>query len=122
MGVVPGLPAGPVSVGGGPGNQAGLAVTLWAPVSEEMSAMVSVKLALTPSTEALMTLCRNGVCIVVVCSAPWYSVETESPLLSVTVVEGNTGWRIPEKDTSPQVTVLPAMGTPLASLTLATMG
>src|ERR1019366_123426 len=70
-----------------------------------------------------MTLCRNG-CTTV---PPWGTFVTDgrekaSPLLSVVLVPSKAGGRRAVEDTSVQLTVLPAMGLPLASVTLTTMG
>src|ERR1035437_351900 len=122
MGLVPGLPAGPVSSVPKSGVTSA-SWTIWALGLAVASAWVSTKLTLALSTVALMMLCRKGVK-----AEPsgvfvgMYSLEMESPLLSVTVVGSDENVPPGVEETTCQLTVLPAMGLPLASVTLTTLG
>src|ERR1017187_9885954 len=123
MGAVPVVPAGPVSTvpAGGATSCGKMNSALLLLVS--VSAWVIVKLTLAVSAMALMTVCRNGVMAFPLASPNAVGREKASPLPSVTLVMSKVGGgpAAPE-DTSPQLTVLPAMGLPLASDTLTTMG
>src|ERR1017187_528435 len=123
MGAVPVVPAGPVSTvpAGGATSCGKMNSALLLLVS--VSAWVIVKLTLAVSAMALMTVCRNGVTAFPLGDNNTFGREKASPLGFVTLVMAKLGGKPPpDEDTSPQVTVLPAMGLPLASDTLTTMG
>src|ERR1019366_5048227 len=124
MGAVPVVPAGPVSTvpAGGATRLGKMNSLLLLLVS--VSAWVIVKLTLALSAMALMTVCRNGVTAFPLANPDTCGREKASPLPSVTLVMSKEGGRpgAPAEDTSPQLTVLPAMGLPLASDTFTTMG
>src|ERR1019366_10447886 len=115
MGTVPVVPAGPVStvpIGGA----SRLVEMNWALLWLSVSAWVIVKLTLAVSAMALMTVCRNGVTAFPLGDNNTFGREKASPLGFVTLVIAKLGGKPPpDEDTSPQVTVLPAMGLPLAS-------
>src|ERR1035441_4607676 len=120
MGTVPVVPAGPVSTV--PTGGALRLVEMSSEPLTSVSAWVIVKLTLAVSAMALMTVCRNGVTAFPLGENNTFGREKASPLLFVTLVMSKLGAKAPAKDTSTQVTVLPAMGLPLASDTLTTMG
>src|ERR1035437_453131 len=125
MGLVPVLPAGPVST-------VPKSVTSWEKIICTLlvvvcptSAWVSVKLALVLSAVAKIMYCRSGgwVALANGSTGAGNSLEMASPLLSVVVVSSNVGNPPGGKGaTCCQLTVLFWMGLPLASVTLTTMG